>query len=237
VLLCHLPSAARPRGNAYQASLESRNPLVPVPLRPPSPPAPRGGRGPGRGAQGPFANQKNRRAQNDLGRRPSTPQKRGAVDQGHSAATERTQALDDEPRRPARTRCSAAWLRRGAGVPLFYHRFSSRPTQVPRRWHRPAAQPASAADQLSARTSWTSSFVLFFPSSTSRRAGRPVGSTPLRVRTVFFEAVMFPLHLISPSRVSFPLSPSAHKEFAVDIALLRFRLPGMEPTCTTDKKN
>ena len=41
---------------------------------------------------------------------------------------------------------------------------------------------------------WTSSFVLFFPSSTSRRAGRPAGSTPLRVRTVFFEAVMFPLH-------------------------------------------
>ena len=29
---------------------------------------------------------------------------------------------------------------------------------------------------------------------TSGRAGRPVGSTPLRVRTVFFEAVMFPLH-------------------------------------------
>ena len=46
---------------------------------------------------------------------------------------------------------------------VFYHRFSSRPPQVPRRWHRPAAQPASAADQLSARTSWTSSFVLFFP--------------------------------------------------------------------------
>ena len=33
------------------------------------------------------------------------------------------------------------------------------------------------------------------PRSTSRRAGRPVGSTPLRVRTVFFfEAVMFLLH-------------------------------------------
>ena len=108
VLLCHLPSAARVRGNAYQASLESRNPLVPVSPRPPSPPSPRGGRGLGRGAQRPFANQKNRRAQNDLGRRPTTPQKRGAVDQGHSAATERTQALDDEPRRPARTRCSAA---------------------------------------------------------------------------------------------------------------------------------
>ena len=46
--------------------------------------------------------------------------------------------------------------------------------------------------------------------------GRPVGSTPRRVRTVFFKAVMFPLHLISPSRVSFPLSPSAHKEFAVE---------------------
>ena len=32
------------------------------------------------------------------------------------------------------------------------------------------------------------------PRSTSRRAGRPVGSTPLRVRTAFFRAVMFPLH-------------------------------------------
>ncbi len=59
------------------------------------------------------------------------------------------------------------------------------------------------------------------PRSTSRRAGRPVGSTPLRVRTVFFEAVMFPLHcyphivLLLP-RVSFLSPPSAHKEFAVD---------------------
>ena len=86
----------------------SRNFVLVRPPKPPSPIAPRGGRGPGRGAQRPFANQKNRRAQNDLGRRPSTPQKRGAVDQGHSAATERTQALDEEPRRPARTRCSAA---------------------------------------------------------------------------------------------------------------------------------
>ena len=62
-----------------------------------------------------------------------------------------------------------------------------------------------------ARTSWTSSFVLSFPSSTSRRAGRPAGSTPLRVRTVFFEAVMFPLHcyphIVLLPRVSFPLSP------------------------------
>ena len=32
------------------------------------------------------------------------------------------------------------------------------------------------------------------PRSTSRRAGRPVGSTPLRVRTAFFQAVMFLLH-------------------------------------------
>ena len=47
---------------------------------------------------------------------------------------------------------------------------------------------------------------------TSGRAGRPVGSTPLRVRTVFFfEAVMFLLHcyphivLFTPRVVS--LSP------------------------------
>ena len=52
------------------------------------------------------------------------------------------------------------------------------------------------------------------PRSTSRRAGRPVGSTPLRVRTVFFKAVMFPLHcyphivlLLTPRVVSF--SPPA----------------------------
>ena len=85
MLLCHFPSAVRARCNEYQASPESWDPLVPAPLRPPSRPAPRGGRRPGRGAQRPFANQKNRRAQNDLGRRPSTPQKRGAVD--HAVAT------------------------------------------------------------------------------------------------------------------------------------------------------
>ena len=45
------------------------------------------------------------------------------------------------------------------------------------------------------RTSWTSSFVLLFPARPHVGAGRPVGSTPLRVRTVFFfEAVMFLLH-------------------------------------------
>ena len=76
MLLCHLPSAVRPRGSAYQASPESRNPLVPVPPRLPSPPSPRGRRGPGRGAQGAFANQKNHRAQNDLGRSPPKAQHR-----------------------------------------------------------------------------------------------------------------------------------------------------------------
>ena len=51
------------------------------------------------------------------------------------------------------------------------------------------------------------------PRSTSRRAGRPVGSTPLRVRTVFFKAVMFLLHCLPPHRSSYPacrfLSPPA----------------------------
>ena len=55
------------------------------------------------------------------------------------------------------------------------------------------------------------------PRSASGRAGRPVGSTPRRVRTVFFfEAVMFPLHcyphIVLLPRVSCPLIPSAHKE-------------------------
>ena len=187
--MCHLPSAARPRGNAYQASLESRNPLVPVSPRPPSPPSPRGGRGLGRGAQRPFANQKNRRAQNDLGRRPTTPQKRGAVDQGHSAATERTQALDDEPRRPARTRCSAA--RRS-----FKGQFDS---QHRRRY------------RASARTSWTSSFVLSFPArSQVGRAGprvpRPSGSERSASRPSCSSCTVTPTSSSYPA-CRFPLSP------------------------------
>ena len=107
--------------DAYQASPESRNPLVPVPLRPPSPPGPRQRRGPGRGAQGPFANQKNRSAARERGR------------------------------------------------------------------------PALCANVLD-------EFVrALLPRSTSRRAGRPVGSTPLRVRTAFFKAAMFLLHCYPPS--------------------------------------
>ena len=143
-----LPSAAGgagagcPRCDAYQASLESGNPLVPVPLRLSSRPAARARRGPDRGAQRPFANQKNRRAQNDLGRRPTTPQKRGAVDQGHSAATERTQALDDEPRRPAQTRCSAA-RRSFKGQFDSQHRRRYRASRVPEP--RPPPPPRSAA--------------------------------------------------------------------------------------------
>ena len=49
-----------------------------------------------------------------------------------------------------------------------------------------------------------------------------MGSTPLRVRTAFFRAVMFLLHcyphivLLLP-RVSFLSPPSAHKEFAVEV--------------------
>ena len=44
--------------------------------------------------------------------------------------------------------------------------------------------------------------------------------TPLRVPTVFFKAVMFPLHcyphIVLLPRVSY-LLPSAHKEFAVEL--------------------
>ena len=57
--------------------------------------------------------------------------------------------------------------------------------------------------------------MLFFPVGRYARSGRPVGSTPLRVRTVFFfKAVMFLLHcyphivlLLTPRVVSF--SPPA----------------------------
>ena len=82
-----------------------------------------------------------------------------------------------------------------AKAPLLYHRFSSRPTQVPRRWHRPAAQPASAADQLSARERWTCPGS--FP---ARPSGRAVGSSS----EPSFEAVMFPPPPLPPHR---PLTP------------------------------
>ena len=104
------------------------------PPRTPSPPAARARRGPGRGAQGPFANQKNRRAQNDLGRRPST----------------------------AQARRRGPWRR----------------TRTTTRTRRATTGPA-------APSGWT-------------------GSTPLRVRTVFFRAVMFLLHCLPPHR---PLTP------------------------------
>ena len=135
-------AAPRARVDGSPTPPATRNSVVLPPPRPPSPPGPRPRRGPGRGAQGPFANQKNRRAQNDLGRRPSTPQKRGAVDQGHSAATERTQALDDEPRRPARTRCSAA-RRSFKGQFDSQHRRRYRASRVLEP--RPAPPPRSAA--------------------------------------------------------------------------------------------
>ena len=92
------PPRRRRRRDAYQASPESRNPLVPVPLRLPSPPAPRGGRGPGRGAPGPFANQKNRRAQNDLG---------GGRPRRQRGADDRSRCRPDQ---------HAQWTRRGASA-------------------------------------------------------------------------------------------------------------------------
>ena len=59
-------------------------------------------------------------------------------------------------------------------------------------------EPRPAENRL---TSWTSSFVLFFPARPHVGAGRPVGSTPLRVRTVCLKAVMFPLHCTPIARV------------------------------------
>ena len=230
----------------------SRNSVVLRLPRPPSPPGPRGGRGPGRGAQRPFANQKNRRAQNDLGRRPSTPQKRGAVDQGHSAATERTQALDDEPRRPARTRCSAA-RRSFKGQFDSQHRrryrasrvLEPRPAPPSKRRHQRAPRDARAGPEapprVARRSAPTTESTARAAAQTHHRApARPsrvcraprgppqvwrrtrtttrtrrattgpaapsgwTGSTPLRVRTVFFRAVMFLLHCLPPHR---PLTP------------------------------
>ena len=76
-----------------------------------------------------------------------------------------------------------------------------------------AADFGRARHGRSARTSWTSSFVLFFPARPHVGASRPAGSTPLRVRTAFFQAVMFLLHcyphVVLLPRVSFPLLPSS----------------------------
>ena len=117
-------------------------------------------------------------------RRPPAPREparraaRGRCESARARARAPKNSLCARRRRPRPPRAA---LRCGRGVLLFYHRASSRPPQVPRRWHRPAAQPASAADQLSARTSWTSSFVLFFPARphvgrAGPRAPRPSGS-------------------------------------------------------------
>ena len=168
---CVRPRAAR---NGSQTPPASMNSVLLRPPRPPSPPAPQGGRGPGRGAPGPFANQKNRRAQNDLGRRPSTPQKRGAVDQGHSAATERTQALDDEPRRPARTRCSAA-RRSFKGQFDSQHRrryrasrvLEPRPAPPSKRRHQRAPRDARAGPEAPPRVARRSA-----PTTVTRSARR-----------------------------------------------------------------
>ena len=76
----------------------------------------------------------------------------------------------------------------------------------PGRAARERGRPAHCANVLD-------EFVrALLPRSTSGRAGRPAGATPLLVPTVFFKAVMFPLHcyphivLLLP-RVSFPLLP------------------------------
>ena len=62
------------------------------------------------------------------------------------------------------------------------------PSSEGRAWGMADILPALCANVLD-------EFVrALLPHSTSRRVGRPAGSTPLRVRTVLFKAVMFPLH-------------------------------------------
>ena len=79
----------------------------------------------------------------------------------------------------------------------------ARPGISPRRPARDQARPRSRLTPPAqafaghAEDHWINvdEFVrALLPRSILRRAGRPVGSTPLRVRTVFFRAVMFPLH-------------------------------------------
>ena len=92
---------------------------------------------------------------------------------------------------------------------------------VPRRFEEPSeakADPMDVDDDNRVAPMLVDGRVRACSSSPARPhvgAGRPVGSTPLRVRTAFFfEAVMFPLHcyphivLLLP-RVSFPSLPPA----------------------------
>ena len=187
MLLCHLPSAVRPRGDEYQASPESRNPLVPVPLRPPSPPAPRGGRGPGRGAQRPFANQKNRRAQNDLGRRPSI----GSHVHG----------ADPRPR----------WIR--CFIPF------SQVNGPSASWATFSPSPSSTCSEFPAPLlgrvrSCSPSPLDLTSGGPARGLHAPPGPNGL-LQGRHVPPALLP-HIVLLPRVSFPLSPSAHEEFAVD---------------------
>ena len=190
MLLCHLPSAARPRGNAYQASPESRDPLVTVPLRPPSPPAPRGDRGPGRGAQRPFANQKNRRAQNDLGRRPSmTNLERRLIDDDDGAA----------PASHYSTIASHRDLRR------CHDGGTARPRS-------PRARPTSSLRERPGRVRSCSSSPLDLTSGgPARGLHAPPGPNGL-LRGRHVPHALLPPHRPLTPRVVFLLSPSAHKE-------------------------
>ncbi len=89
---------ARAARKGSQAPPATRNFVVVRPPKPPSPPTPRGGRGPGRGGAKSYRESKKSQSAERSGAAASDAVKRGAVDQGHSAATDRTQVLDDEPR-------------------------------------------------------------------------------------------------------------------------------------------
>ena len=152
-----LPSAAGgagagcPRCDAYQASPESGNPLVPVPLRLSSRPAARARRGPGRGALGPFANQKNRRAQNDLGRSPPKAQHRPLG------------LLQTRPTRQKRSRTSLRDLPYGAAAPK-----RPRNARAPRRWFFEDTPRWRAVNELS-----TNEFIIVVRRDQIFRSGGP----------------------------------------------------------------
>ena len=99
----------------------------------------------------------------------------------------------------------------------FFKAPADAPSSQPPRRRRVGARAAHPTTRAARPTPHFCANVLdefvraLLPRSTSRRAGRPVGSTPLRVRTVFFRAVMKPPATTSCvlrlPRVSIPLSP------------------------------
>ena len=175
----------RARADGSPTPPATRNSVGLPPPRLPSPPGPRPRHGPGRGAQGPFANQKNRRAQHDLGRRPSTAQARRRGPWRRTRTTTRTRRATTGPAAPS------GW----SGAPAAKA--------------GPGAWPTSTYVISRARTS---SFVLLFPARphvgrAGPRAPRPSGSERSSSRPSCSSCTVTP-HIIPLTPRVVPLSPA-----------------------------